>query len=364
MSGLLHPASGPRRSKAGRLCVAFLLCCVLGGAALAQASDVYPTETWREPSATDAPWSAERLRAADAVAASIGTDTYLVVHRGVLVHRYGDVARPRNVYSVRKSVLDVLIGMQVDRGAIDLDQTLADLGIDDRQGLTPVERSATVRQLLQSRSGVYHPAAYETRDARAERPYRGSHAPGTYWYYNNWDFNTLGAIFEQRAGKSVFEALRDDLAGPLQFEDFVVSRDTESVLELASRYPAYVMKLSARDLARVGLLMARGGQWRDRRLVSERWIAESTTPWSTVPSGWHGYGYLWWVPQKAWPFWTRSPGDVFFASGSGGQVLFVDRRRDLVIVHQVDGSRLFRRDVTLEALSALLQGILAASPER
>jgi hypothetical protein len=109
--------------------------------------------------------------------------------------------------------------------------------------------------------------------------------------------------------------------------------------------------------------MARGGEWRDRRLVSERWIAESTTPWSTVPPGWHGYGYLWWVPQRAWPFWTRAPGDVFFASGNGGQVLFVDRHRDLVIVHQVDGSRLFRRDVTLEALSELLQRILAAAPE-
>jgi len=70
------------------------------------------------------------------------------------------------------------------------------------------------------------------------------------------------------------------------------------------------MKLSARDLARVGLLMARNGQWHDRPLVSATWVAESTTAYSTEPEGWQGYGYLWWVPQKTWPFWRGSPGSV------------------------------------------------------
>ena len=343
----------------------FFLSLVGAGATALAAGPSFPAATWGEPTSAEASgWSRERLQAADRVAASLGTDAWLVVHRGALVHRYGDIARPLNVYSVRKSVLDVLYGVYVERGVIDLRQSLAELGIDDAAGLSPAEQQATVRQLLQSRSGVYHEAAYETPEAKAERPARGSHPPGAHWYYNNWDFNTLGAIFEKRTGKTVFEALRDDLAGPLQFEDFRFPEHTESVLERSSRYPAYVMKLSARDLARVGLLMARDGRWQERQIVSPAWVAESTLAYSTAPGGWHGYGYLWWVPQRAWPFWTRSPGTVFFAWGNGGQYVLVDRPRELVIVHQVDRSRLFARNVSPEALSGLLAQVLQAAPAR
>jgi len=345
---------------------AFVGLALLGASAIGKAAGAsFPTETWGEPLTGEASgWSREGLQAADKIASSLGTQAYLVVHRGALVHAYGDITQPLNVYSVRKSLLDVLFGVYVDRGVIDLAKSLEELGIDDEGGLSQAERKATVRQLLQARSGVYHEAAYETREAKAERPARGSHAPGERWYYNNWDFNALGSIFERRTGKAVFEALRDDLAGPLQFEDFRYPQDTENVFERSSRYPAYVMKLSARDLARVGLLMARDGRWRDRQIVSASWVAESTTAYSTEPEGWQGYGYLWWVPQRAWPFWSRSPGSLFFAWGNGGQYIVVDRQRDLVIVHQVDRSRLFARNVTPGALSDLLARILRASPER
>lgn len=328
----------------------------------AAADAAYPEKTWSKPLPADAgAWSAARLKAADGAAATLRTDAYLVVHRGRLVHSYGDITRPRNVYSVRKSVLSVLTGIYVDRGVIDLEQTLAALNVDDVHGLTAPEKAATWRQLLQSKSGVYHPAAYETRDAMLQRPARGSHAPGSHWYYNNWDFNTAGGLFEQRAGKPVFEALRDELAGPLQFEDFELARDTESVLERTSKYPAYVMKLSARDLARFGLLMARGGQWQGRPLVSARWVAESTAPHTTVPGGWQAYALMWWVPRRAWPFWQRSAGDVFFAWGNGGQFVFVDRGRDLVVVHQFERS-LFSSGVSPESISGLLEQVLLAMP--
>ncbi|RZI63803.1 MAG: class C beta-lactamase-related serine hydrolase, partial [Variovorax sp.] len=138
----------------------------LGAAGVAAAEAVVPAETWATPSPeVPSRWSSEKLKAADAFAESLRTDAYLVIDHGVLVHSYGDIDKPMNLASIRKSVLGVLTGMQVDRGTIDLDQTLADLDIDDKEGLTPTERSATVRQLLQSRSGVYHPAAYETQDA-------------------------------------------------------------------------------------------------------------------------------------------------------------------------------------------------------
>lgn len=339
-----------------------LLGLVLGRPALAQPAPTtaWPTATWLRGEPESSGWNAARLQQADEQARLLGSDSVLVVHRGAVVHSYGDVAQPRSLYSVRKSILSMLIGMHLER--IDLDATLASLGIDDKQPLTAAEKTATVRQLLMSRSGVYHPAAYETAAAAARRPARGSHAPGAHWYYNNWDFNVLASVFAQRCGVTVFEALQRELAQPLQLQDFDIRAHTRWVTESKSNHAAYTMQLSARDLARLGLLMCRGGQWNGQRRLGEDWIDLSTRPHSVVGAGWQAYGYMWWVPQRAWPFWPRSPGQVFHADGNYGQFLWVDRARDLVIVHQTSGPSLLRTPIDAERVSPLLQRLIEALP--
>ncbi len=325
----------------------------------------FPERTWRVEPPEVSQWSADTLKQADAMASSIGTDAYLVVHRGAIVHQYGQVSKPMNLYSGRKSVLSVLYGIAVDRQTVDLNKTLADLGIDDKSALTDVEKTATVRQLLQARSGVYHPAAYETQAMQELRPPRGSHAAGSFWYYNNWDFNVLAAIYQKLNSKDVFTALHEDLAQPLRFEDFDKTRDTEFAYERASLYPAYVMRLSTRDMARIGLLMARDGHWQDQRIVSQQWVTESTASYSDTSPG-VGYGYLWWVGQKGWHFGQKFPGPVFSARGNYGQYMIVDPVRDLVIVHRVDAglmTKLFSKAPTGGQFNGLLKQILLAAPK-
>ncbi|MEJ8856313.1 serine hydrolase [Variovorax robiniae] len=358
----LPPRVGGLARRAARVLAA--LC--IAAPALVAAEPIFPGASWSTPATTGQPsgWSAEKLKLADDYADSVRSDAYLVIHRGVLVHAYGDIDRPMNLASVRKSVLSVLYGIQVDRGAIDLNQTLAALDITDKGGLSDVERTATVRQLLQSRSGVYHEAAYETPDAKKRRPERGSHAPGTWWYYNNWDFNALGTIFQRRTGKDVFQALKTDLAEPLQFEDFRYPRDTRFEQERASDHPAYLMFLSARDLARVGLLVSRDGQWNGRQIVSTAWLRESTKSYSGV-SGGNGYGYMWWVPFTAFAAWRPASNPLVLADGTGGQFMLVDRTREIVVVHRVDNSRLWfkRNAVDVGQFNVLAARILAAAPD-
>jgi len=78
--------------------------------------------------------------------------------------------------------LHALLGTEVARGRISLSATLEQLGIDDDPPLTPDERAARVEDLLASRSGVYHDAAYAMQSARDARPARGTARAGEQWF--------------------------------------------------------------------------------------------------------------------------------------------------------------------------------------
>jgi CubicO group peptidase (beta-lactamase class C family) len=65
----------------------------------------------------------------------------------------GEPSATMHCRSIRKPLLGALFGRPVIDGAIDLDATLADLGIDDNvpPSLTSSERAARVRDLLTCR---------------------------------------------------------------------------------------------------------------------------------------------------------------------------------------------------------------------
>ena len=143
-------------------------------------------------------WSREKLALAHAYAStdSIHTSAVIILQHGRVIDQWGDTAQKIDSYSVRKSLLSALYGIYVAEGAIDPNETLEHLGIDDSPDpLTKEEKQARVVDLLRARSGIYHLVDFETQSMASSRPARGSHPPGTYWYYNHWDFNVLGTIF-------------------------------------------------------------------------------------------------------------------------------------------------------------------------
>jgi CubicO group peptidase (beta-lactamase class C family) len=126
----------------------------------------------------------------------LATGSAMVVEHGRVVAEWGNPARRVKVSSIRKSFLSALYGIHVRAGRLDLMKTLAHLGIDDRPPLTAAEKTGTLRMVLQARSGVYHAYVGGLIEDRDAMPPRGSHPPGSFWYYNNWDFNVLGTVFE------------------------------------------------------------------------------------------------------------------------------------------------------------------------
>ncbi len=297
----------------------------------------------------DSRWSAEKLRAARAYSETIDTAAVMIVQHGAVVDEWGETARKFNCHSIRKSLLGALYGIEAAAGRIDLKRTLGELGIDDNApSLTPTEKRATVLDLLKARSGVYHPALYETPWMKAMRPPRGSHPPGTFWYYNNWDFNALGTIFERQTGTKLFEAFKKLIADPLEMQDYRVE-DGEYFTGPDSVHPAYPFRMTARDLARFGLLFLRQGAWRGKQIVPREWVSESTKSHSDAGGG-EGYGYLWWSAK-----------DSFSARGAGGHYIWVIPSMDLVVVHRVNTDEP-GNEVTGEQFSLLLHLVLDAKP--
>jgi len=244
-------------------------------------------------SAPNPSWSQDKLDAAAAYAKEIGSAAVLLLDHGEVVFSFGDTAGKYMCHSIRKPFLSALYGIYVAKGLIDIDTTLEELDIDDiPPSLTPAEKKATIRDLLMSRSGVYHEAGGEVQSMIDARPERGSHRPGTFFYYNNWDFNALGTIFEQTTGKRIFEAFDKEVAKRIGMVDFSPSDCTYKFERSKSKHPAYFFRMSARDMARFELLYQKGGQWEGEQIVPEKWIRESTTIYPVENPGGDPYGYF------------------------------------------------------------------------
>jgi CubicO group peptidase (beta-lactamase class C family) len=255
-------------------------------------------------------------------------------------------------HSIRKPFLGALYGSYVAEGVIDITATLKELNIDDiPPSLTAAEKQATIRDLLMSRSGVYHDAAGEHQTMIDARPERGSHPPGTFFYYNNWDFNALGTIFERVTGKKIFEAFSEDIAERIGMEDFTPQDCTYVFERSGSEHPAYFFRMSSRDLARFGLLYQNYGRWEGEQVVPEEWIRESTAVYPVENSGGDPYGYLWRIiPEEA------GLGHGYYHTGLGVHLLAVLPDRKLVLVHRVDTDRDF--DITWPEIRALMEMIV------
>ncbi|NOX94091.1 MAG: serine hydrolase [Alphaproteobacteria bacterium] len=306
---------------------------------------VYPGEAWESYSDIEAAgFSADGLAALEAAIAAGNTHSMMVIRNGRIVYSYGDVTQTEGTYlaSVRKSILAMLMGEHVKSGAININATLAELGVDDVQGLTDREKTATLRDIISARSGIYHPASNFSGVTDAG-PQRGDHGPGEYFWYNNWDFNAAGGIFEQLTGTDIYGAVETQFAGPLEFEDYdlAMHRENGKGGDLTqSKYPSYHFFLSARDSARLGLLMLNEGQWEGEEIIPADWVAESvsiTTPSAAMnpakyrESGF-AYGYMWWVFDPV--HFPKAFHGGYAARGHFGQYIVVLPALDMVVVHK------------------------------
>ena len=317
--------------------IGFLFCCSGGGSGPG-INDSGNGQPLASISPEAAGYSSQKLEAAGQFAEESGIAAAMALYDGKVFFSWGNIAINYWCHSIRKPFLSALYGIHIDRGNLNIDATLEDLQIDDiPPSLTSAEKQATVEHLLMSRSGVYHEAACEAQIMIDTRPPRGSHPPDTFFYYNNWDFNALGTIFEQETGERIFNAFKKEIADVVGMEDFDVDNCDYTYEWDKSMHPAYRFRMSARDMAKFGILYQRNGNWKGSQIISEQWIDESTTAYSDIDdtSG-IGYGYMWAIIPEDSEIGQMIGYPGYYHTGAGGHALVIIPELKLIFVERFD----------------------------
>jgi CubicO group peptidase (beta-lactamase class C family) len=239
------------------------------------------------------------------------------------------------LYSVTKSVLSVLIGIAIDRGYLRLTERLSELLPETRSAnIDPRVGDITIRDLLTMTSGFDTASALPKEGIpidrlwlwMIERPLVND--PGSRFAYDNTSANLLSVVLTKAIRQNPKVFAQKNLFAPLGIHRYAWTTDYEGNLIAGG-----TLSLTARDMAKIGLLYLRRGAWRDERIVSEAFVADSTAKHNDGgPPVNIGYGYLWWVePDDASP-------RAFLAAGMGSQLISVSPERGLVVAMASESS--------------------------
>lgn len=257
---------------------------------------------------------------------------------GILVARHGRIAfeRYRNgttaatkfpIYSITKTVLSMLVGVAVGAGDIaNMDSLLGDVlpesvvAAEDQR-----VQEVTFRQMMTMTAGWKdEPVSGKNMLLKAINR-RLARDPGERWAYDNGTAHIISAAVARATGFTTREYARQAIFQPLAIAPGKWPTDAEGI-HLGSTG----LELSVRDLAKLGELYLREGEWEGERLIHRRWIQASTKDWVSTDDPRYGFGYFWWVHRP-----TKS----YAGFGFGGQVLWVAPAQDVVVAITADPRR-------------------------
>ena len=305
----------------------------------------------------------------------IRTDALLVIRDGQIIYeRYAGPTKastPHLTWSVSKSLLAATLGVAYGEGRFKLSEAAATYyppfaahpevklghlfnwasGLNWQEDYEYAPLNSSVVAMLYTRGRADMPAFVAS--------HQGEATPGSRFRYSSGDSNVLSAALKGMVGAKVYADYPwTALFEPLGITSAVWETDASGTF-VGSSY-AY---MTARDLARVGLLMQRDGRWGERQLLPKAWVEFNRTafaayqplPGEAVPGG------HWWLNQAvagAAKPWADAPADSFAALGHWGQALYVLPSEGLVIVRYADD-----RDKSYQHNELLKRALLAFNPE-
>ena len=293
-----------------------------------------------------------------------GAPTGVVLRHGYVVAEWGEPRRADMTFSVTKSFLSTVVGLAYDRRLIrSLDDRVADylgpvvaLGAGPGAGRgpgaaallrpfdTPHNRTITWDHLLRQTSdwegtlwGKPEWADRPTGDPATWRT-RPRLTPGSAYEYNDVRVNALALAATEVWRRPLPEVLGEYVMDPIGasrtwhwvgYDNAWVLVDGRAVQSVpGGGHWGGGMFISARDLARFGLLTLRGGRWQGRQVMSEEWVRRARTPTPAQPT----YGFMNWFLNTDRKLLPSAPATAFQHLGNGTNVVYVDPEHDLVAV--------------------------------
>lgn len=291
----------------------------------------WPVPEWETAQPGDVGMNAEKLQAVGEWLKKSGAKTGLVVRHGKIVGEWYFEGADRNtkllVYSTSKSFASTAAGLAIADGKLSLDTQVGEL----LPGVKPEGKKAvTVRHLISMDTGIHNNAQLPTMEKRFsyalfEAPM--DHEPGKKWDYNNTGLAVLGPVLQTATGKQVDEILNDKVFTKIGIGESDWTWDKNEGTSL----PYSGLHITARGLARFGLLFLREGKWRDEQIVAAAWVKEATGPSQEMNPE---YGYLWWNNSTGKKF-PGSPKDAYAALGRFQNNMYVVPSLDLIVIRQI-----------------------------
>ncbi len=265
----------------------------------------------------------------------------LVKNEQIIIEEYlnGQIPNQRHdLRSTTKSITSILMGIAIDKGFIEnvndpISKYLKTLS--PTKNLDERKKKITIKHLLTMSTGLDCNDWDKKSKGQEDKIYKKSNwlqyflnlsmvnEPGNVSKYCTMGQVLATEIISQASGMTIDKFAKKYLFDLLDINN--VSWGHTSKKEIISSGKRLYM--TSRDIAKIGQLILSNGKWNGEQIVSEKWIAESTTPKTKITG--IDYGYLWWnIPFKVNEkvFVSKT------ATGNGGQYIIVFPELNMVAV--------------------------------
>jgi CubicO group peptidase (beta-lactamase class C family) len=302
---------------------------------------VWPTHGWQLSTPEEQGIDSEQLAALFERIAESGYAVHSVTiirHGAIVADAHAAPYRSDSLqltYSCTKSVVSTLIGIAIDEGLIaGVDVPLLDLfggvaldNVDARKEALTLEDALTMTTGMDAQDSYL----YRWRGLNAVRENENWTAgalsfpmvaePGSRFDYSNTASYLLASALQRATGMTAAEYAELRLFGPLGITEYEWAKSPEGV-----NIGWAELSLTPHDMAKIGYLMLRQGEWDGTQLVSTEWVTAATTGRIAAGTLSDRYGYQWWVDD----------GGHFMALGYAGQYIVVLPDEDAVVVFTSD----------------------------
>ena len=277
----------------------------------------------------------------------------IILKDGYIVAQWGEVDEVDMTFSISKTFLSHTAGLAFDQGFLDPDKPVIEKVTPTEDFALPHNAPITWDMMLRQTSGWI--GTLWGKPWWADRPgetassdlIEGPPEPGKYYEYNDVRVNALALALTHLWEQSLPEVLEEGIMSPIGASDsWHWEGYDNSWTDVYSNRLKVVsggghwgggMFINAYDLARLGLLGLREGQWGEEVILSPEWIARARTPTGPEP----GYGYMNWFLNTGQKRFPAAREDAVAYLGAGANMIYIDYEHDLVaVVRWIDSKQL------------------------